>query len=166
MFLNRDLFRIMSVKYSVFLSTLFLATTLVAEDSVFEYAKINFPFEIEVEAPWSKIIQTEEEWIEFYEQSIPSYVSADSELRTPPQFNFELYFLVAGGLDSSYSASEISIEHIRGAGSITYISAAITTPGDGCNSTSVVRYPNIVILVPKLENSVSIGAREFFYPCE
>lgn len=132
--------------------------------STFSYAEINVPFEVQVDGTWVEIIETQQEWEAFYTENAVKYVGPDSDLGTPPEFDFDSYVVVAGGLGAGSAARSLMIERVDGLGATTYLSALILQMV-GCNVIDAVTYPTIVILIPKPEDDLQIISKEATFNC-
>lgn len=143
----------------LFATMVFAANTASAQ--VFTHSIIKVPFEVRADEPWSQIIETQEEWIEFYETHALNYLQPDSELAIPPTFDFDSYTIVAGGLDGSYTHSNLMIGQVTS----SYIAAAILTPEGQCNFTAGISWPQIVVLIPKPTQPLSIYTTEYKFDC-
>lgn len=147
---------------SALLFTVFLSTSAFAD--VFTHAIIDMPFQVQSDQPWSQVFENQTDWNAFYEANVPNHVTAGSPEAIPPEFDFEKYSIVAGGLHPGYSASELAVLDVVN-GTETNVSVLIVTPGAGCVSASVVSWPTIAILIPKPTGEIRIHSRQTFFDC-
>ncbi len=133
--------------------------------SVFKYAEIDIPFEISADGTWVEVFDSQESWSNFYRENTPSYIDENDERAIPPEFDFSLYRLIAGGLGGGSAGRTIlmDVEHTY---STSYISSTVVLAGSNCAVAAVYTNPTIVILIPRLEKSLAISKSELVKNCE
>lgn len=147
-------------------SSLCLVSTQASAANVFSYAQIDVPFDVRVDGTWVKVIESREAWDAFYKENAGKYLAPESELNIPPQFDFENYTVVAGGLGAGNSGRTLMIEYVKGGGSTTFVGALVLRADGGCAITGNVTYPTIVILMPKPQGKLQLFSREAVFFCK
>ena len=133
-------------------------------DSVFTYAMLKLPFEVQSEESWSEVISNQQQWQQFYSGSADHLTIWPAGSYTAPQIDFDAYDIVVDGMNYKSSHSDIMVQYLTESSNITYLGITIVTPGN-CTVTMDLRYPNIAILVPKLKNELKISTRVADYFC-
>ena len=141
-----------------------LITTLSYAQSPFTHAIIKLPFEVKIDSPWSRIIKSQEQLQQFYDEN-RTYISATPFPHVPPVIDFDVFSIVVGGLDWRYSHSKILVESVDSSSSTLYISAVILSPGGNCARAGFISYPNIAVLVPKHTGDLRIDTQEYVKDC-
>jgi len=134
-----------------------------AVDNKLTHAIIDMP-EVRVENPLSQIINTPEDWEIFFQTNTAIY-NGGAGLVTP-EFDFEKFTIIAGGLGSDYWYSEVMVRSVTITDSATYVSILILTPGQGCDGLQEITYPTIAILVPKPNGEFVFSVSELIADCE
>lgn len=149
----------------VFLTLLLSVTAMqVCADNVFTHAILKLPFEVQEEAPWSRIITSQEQWQQFYDEN-KTYNSVTPTYFEAPPIDFELYTIVVGGLDWRYSHTDIVVQRVSTNSNSSFLSVALLSPGSSCVVTANITYPNIAVLLPKPAGELTIYTREYVYEC-
>lgn len=146
--------------------SLCLVSTQASAANVFSYAQINLPFDVKADGTWVKIIENREAWDAFYRENAGKYLAPESELNIPPQFDFDAYTVIAGGLGSGNAGRSLMIEYVKGGGSTTYVGALVLRADSGCAIVGMVTYPTIVILLPKPQGKLQLFSREAVFFCK
>lgn len=144
-------------KFMVLIVCLQFAAMPAAAEEFFTHAVLNLPFEVYVDGTWVSVFESQEDWDLFYNEHVPDYIDESFELRYPPEFDFENYMVIAGGLGVDVFGDRLSIEKVIATSSTVYIIALVVSKGVGCGTLAVVRWPTIAILIPKPEGEI-----EFF----
>ncbi|MDO8270642.1 MAG: hypothetical protein Q7U82_01810, partial [Gammaproteobacteria bacterium] len=97
-------------------SSLCLISTQATAANVFSYAQIDVPFDVRVDGTWVKVIESREAWDAFYRENAGKYLAPESELNIPPQFDFDAYTVIAGGLGAGSAGRSLMIEYVKGGG--------------------------------------------------
>lgn len=147
-------------------TSIFLISTQASAANVFSYAQINVPFDVKADVTWVKVIENRDAWEAFYKENAGKYLAPESELNIPPQFDFEAYTIIAGGLGAGSSGRSLMIEYVKGGGSTTYVGALVLLADVGCAVTANVTYPTIVILLPKPQGKLQLFSREAVFFCK
>ena len=154
----------LKAKQLLLLLLLGFATTQSFAANPFTHAIIKLPFEVKVGSPWSRIINSQEELQQFYDEN-KTYVSATPFPHVPPVIDFDIFSVVVGGLDWSYSHSKILVESVDTSSSSPYLSVVILSPGGNCALAGITRYPNIAVMIPKLAGELQIYTQEYVKDC-
>jgi hypothetical protein len=133
--------------------------------NVFSFAEINVPFDVRVNGSWVEVIESRDAWESFYVENAVKYLGPNSESIIVPEFDFESYTVVAGGLSAGGSDRLLMLAGVRASGSITYIDAVAIRAEGACNGIAIETYPTIVILIPKPEGTLRVNTRQAFYCC-
>ena len=142
-----------------------LAATQALADNPFTHAIIKLPFSVQVETPWSRVITSQEQWQQFYDEN-KTYVSAVPFPHLPAQIDFELFSIVVGGLGSNYSHTDIVVQNVSTGSNSPYLSIGLLSPGSSCMVTANIHYPNIAVMIPKPAGELTIYTREYLYECK
>lgn len=145
--------------------SLCLVSTQASAANVFSYAQIDVPFDVKTDGTWVKIIESREAWDAFYRENAGKYLAPESELNIPPQFDFDAYTVIAGGLGAGSAGRSLMIEYVKGGGTTTYVGALVMRTGGGCDITANITYPTIVILLPKPQGRLQLFSREAVFFC-
>lgn len=175
---------IQSKKARIVISFMLLIVTLtvvtfksaVAQE-VFTHAVIDLPFEFwaegedgvpdyRIQKDWVRVFQTQEEWDLFYKEPFPDGFTAPSELRDPPQLDFENNTVIVGGTGFNTSGHSIAVSSVVNTPTVAYIDFFVVSPGRNCITTAQVTWPTIAILIPKAEGSMFFHKRDAVFDCE
>ena len=158
--------RTVKICRALFVVYIMLCSSLALAEEVFTHSVIKLPFEVHETSPWSQMIETQAEWDRFYRDGLTAYIGAEAAEQTiPPQFDFERYAVVAGGLGSAYPVSDILVHKVNLSGGSPSLSMVILSPGDSCSVVTAVYYPTIALLIPRPAASLQFYVREVFNEC-
>lgn len=133
-------------------------------ESVFTHALLQLPFVVQEEAPWSRIITSQDQWQQFYDENKKYNTPTPTEY-VAPQIDFALYTVVLGGLDWRHSHTDIVVQRVSTSSNSPFLSVALLKPGSTCTVTAQISYPNIAILLPKPAGELTIYTTEYVHEC-
>lgn len=141
----------------------FTSAQAIAE-SAFTHAIIKLPFEVQTETTWSRVITSQEQWQQFYDEN-KTYVSAIPFPHVPPIIDFELFTIVVGGLSWRYSHSDIVVQNVHTKSPNVLLQIAILSYGKNCVLTANVTYPNIAVMLPRPVGDLQISTEVYVKDC-
>lgn len=147
--------------FLLFLS--FASIQAVAENAI-THAVIKLPFEVQANDTWSRVITSQVQWDQFYDEN-KTYVSAVPFPHIPPAIDFELFSIVVGGLSWKYSHSDIVVQNVRTTTPNVFLKIAILSYGRNCVLTANVTYPNIAVVLPKPVEELQISTDVYVKDC-
>jgi len=124
------------------------------------------PFDVRETGSWVQVIDSREAWETFYAGNARKYLGPDSALNIPPEFDFETYTIIAGGLGAGGADRSLMIEYVKNSGATTYVGALALRAGGACDVIAMETYPTIVILIPKPRGTLQLYSREALFYCE
>ena len=153
------------VKIAFICCTLCLYPAQAFSASVFSFAEIEVPFEVRANGSWVEVIESSDAWERFYIQNAEKYLGPNSEYILLPEFDFDAYTVIAGGLGAGGGDRYLMLESVTTNGATTYVNAVAMRAEGSCSTLTTETYPTVVILMPKPEGTVRVNTREAFYYC-
>lgn len=142
-----------------------MAGTQALADSVFTHAILSLPFEVKIDAPWSRVITSQEQWQQFYDENT-SYITVTPAPPVAPQIDFSTYTVVVGGLSAkTHSHTSIVVDRASTSSNSPFLNIALLSPGSRCTVTAQFKYPSIAVLLPKFAGELQIYTLEYVHEC-
>lgn len=135
------------------------------EHDVFSHAVLRLPHDLKSEEPWTRIINTQEEWQSFYDELLVEN-EIDPTLSSAPVLDFENYLLLAGGLGIRSSGGfTVSVESVHEFENEIFIQVLEILPGAHCVVTMGITYPSTAILIKKTNKPFKSSVLKATHDC-
>lgn len=133
----------------------------------YSHVVLNLPFDKISEEPWSKVIDTQEEWSDFYLNLIEENAPDSVVSYILPEIDFEAFRVVAGGIGVRTSGGHsVSISKVVETTDTVYIEVLVIKPGINCLVTANITYPSAAILIRKSDKQISFSSTELTQDCQ
>lgn len=145
-----------------------VCSTAFAAD-IYSHIVLKLPYEPRNDAPWVKIIQSQEEWEFFYEQlMIDNTNPSNPEIEAAPVIDFLNFQMIAGGLGmrNYLGSSKLLVERIRESDDEVIVSALEVRQSGGCLGFTALSYPSVAILIRKTDKPVTVTLSTVLDECE
>ncbi|MDR4515350.1 protease complex subunit PrcB family protein [Nitrosomonas sp.] len=161
------------MKYSLFrvlLLTvmLMLPISTMAQElpKTYSHVVLNLPFDKISEEPWSKVIDNQEGWSDFYlnliEENAPDSVAS----YILPEIDFETFRVVTGGTGiRTNGGHSVSINTAIETNDAVYIEVLVIKPDANCLVTGNITYPSAAIMIRKSDKPINFSAIELTREC-
>ncbi|MCB0173117.1 MAG: protease complex subunit PrcB family protein [Nitrosomonas sp.] len=133
----------------------------------YSHVVLDLPFDHISEEPWSKIIDNQEEWADFYlnliEENAPDSVAS----YILPEIDFETFRVVTGGIGVRTSGGHsVSISKVVETTDAVYIEVLVIKPDGNCLVTANITYPSAAIMIRKSDKPISFSSTELTHICQ
>ncbi len=134
---------------------------------IYSHVVLNLPFDKISDESWNKVIDTQEEWSDFYLNLIEENTFDSAASNVPPKIDFKAFRIITGGIGIRPSGGySVSINKVIESNDAVYIDALVIKPGDNCLVTAQITYPSITIMIRKSDKPISFFARELTQECD
>lgn len=135
------------------------------EHDVFSHAVLRLPHDLKSEEPWTRVINTQEEWQLFYDELFAENEMPPVSLPAP-LLDFENYLLLAGGLGIRSSGGfTVSVESVHEFENEIFIQVLEILPGVHCVVTAAITYPSAAILIKKTNKPFKSSVLKATHDC-
>jgi hypothetical protein len=140
-------------------SALFMATTysIAFAVDIYSHIVLKLPYELRNDAPWIKIIQTQEEWESFYNQLIIDSLVFPAEAEPAPVIDFHNFQMIAGGLGVRSSIGDrLLIEGVHEMDDVVIIQVLEVRRAGTCLVLPALSYPSATILIKRTDKPIRV----------
>ena len=135
-------------------------------EDLFSHAIVNLPYEHRKNDNWVRVVNSQEEYDDFYVELVDPYLWSNDELKPLPVIDFYKYTLIVGGIGFKGGGASLSIHKIIPVQDAIYVNAIQVNAGSGCAVLAVVNYPTIGILIPKTDKNIITHLQKSVSDCE
>ena len=150
-------------------AVLMLSTASRAQETshVFSHVVLKLPFDYKSEEPWSKIINTPEEWVNFYSELLDENAADNTVISyVIPEIDFEAFRVVTGGIGfRPRGGHSATISEVIEMSDAVYIQVLVIKPGINCFVTANITYPSATILIRKSDKPIRFFTSELTQEC-
>ncbi len=160
---DREMLKFIAIVQATLILLTMHSTPTMAAEADLTHSVIRFPG-VRVASPWSRIIYSQAEWDTFYRESTFPYNGGKNVI--VPEIDFAKNTVVAGGLGSAYSASEVMVRRVIGNGDTLNVGIVVLTPGQDCLVGQMIDYPTIALLIPTPNAKIAFGVSQVVQNCK
>lgn len=146
--------------------TIFFAQSLALASDIYSHIVLELPYELRSDEPWVRIINTQEDLEQFYNELIADNFVIPSEAEPAPEIDFVNFQMIAGGLGSrSHGGYRLLIEKVFVLENEILINVLSIIPGDHCATIAAITYPSVAFLIRKTDKPIRFSVSELTGDC-
>lgn len=136
-----------------------VCTTHGSAADIYSHIVLKLPYALRSDAPWIRIIQTQEEWESLYQQILADNLLVPAETEPTPLIDFQNFQLIAGGLGvRSHTGDRLLIEDVHELEDAIIIQVLEARRAGYCIVLPALSYPSATILIRKTHKPIRIAS--------
>ncbi|SDY34599.1 hypothetical protein [Nitrosomonas halophila] len=136
-----------------------VCTTHGSAADIYSHIVLKLPYALRSDAPWIRIIQTQEEWESLYQQMLADNLLILDEVEPAPLIDFQNFQLIAGGLGMRpHIGDRLLIESVHELEDEIIIQVLEVRRTGYCIVLPALSYPSATILIRKTHKPIRISS--------
>jgi hypothetical protein len=150
----------------VLIACLVIGSSATQATEFFSHTVLDLPDDPRNENSWSQVINSQEDWESFFNATLAASLFLQGEAPTAPEFDFEKFQILTGGLGVKPSSGYIlSVENVIELDDVIEIHVFDIRPGANCVTFAALTYPSTTILVEKTDKPFRFSVSQLVDEC-